>query len=192
MADETKRKVSDLARSIELQDGTLFFASAPDDASESGYTSQATSVEVLAEKLLGGIEYETDLETDAKNLFGAINELLGLAAYRAGDSVSFASPFSSFQGFINVTKKSLFFNIPLSKPILAESFSVSGQLTLRGNKGVINGGVAADLSGDGVTVLKIDNGISIRVDLDAEATNVDANVPISGMPLGGPVVISFS
>lgn len=74
MPDETKKKVSTLTRATEVIDGSLFFVSEPDSTTESGYTSKASTVDVMAEKILGGIQYQTELQTTAKDIFGAINE----------------------------------------------------------------------------------------------------------------------
>lgn len=191
MPDEYAR-ISDLTRAIEVEPFSLVELATPNGGSETGFDSMAASLEVIARAMLGGIEFQTELNTDAKKIFDAINELESKLCYKAGDTLSFSSPYSAFYGFINVSKTSLFFNVPLSKPVLADEFTVTGELTVRGNRGVVNGGVAVPLDGDNVIVTKIDNGLSIRVNLTQEATGVDSNVPISGMPLGAPVTITFN
>lgn len=74
MADLEERRISDLTRALEVDSSALFEMSVPDDGAESGYSSYATDVETMAQKMLGGINFETQLQTKAKNIFGAINE----------------------------------------------------------------------------------------------------------------------
>lgn len=47
-------------------------------ASDTGYSSMKMPITALASKLLGGTQYAADLQTAAKTIFGAINELAGV------------------------------------------------------------------------------------------------------------------
>lgn len=74
MADETKKKLSNLPRAVELDEGALFLVSSPDTSTETGYSSMTATPGAIAERLLGNTRYETELETEAKTIFEAINE----------------------------------------------------------------------------------------------------------------------
>lgn len=74
MADETKKKLSNLPRAVELDEGALFLVSSPDSSTETGYSSMTATPGAIAERLLGNTRYETELDTEAKTIFEAINE----------------------------------------------------------------------------------------------------------------------
>lgn len=52
--------------------------SAVNPASDTGYSSMKMTIIALASKLLGGTQYAADLQTAAKTIFGAINEVAGI------------------------------------------------------------------------------------------------------------------
>ena len=73
-------KYSDAIRDAEASalNTTDVFAIAQEDAgSGTGYTSKATKLLAIANKILKGIDYSSDLKTTANNPIGAINELAG-------------------------------------------------------------------------------------------------------------------
>ena len=74
MADD-KRYFKDLPRATEVPSDGLFPASFPDDTTFNGYSSFAVTVAIMAETILGRIDYDTDLETENKKVYGAINEV---------------------------------------------------------------------------------------------------------------------
>lgn len=73
-------KYSEAIRDAEAPtlDTTDVFALAKEDnSSPTGYTSFATKLLAIANKILKGIDYSSDLKTTANNPIGAINEING-------------------------------------------------------------------------------------------------------------------
>lgn len=68
------KKISELDRAASLNNGDLLVLSQVDAQAETGYKSVSTPVSDAAQKFLKGIEFPTDLNTDSKNVIGAINE----------------------------------------------------------------------------------------------------------------------
>lgn len=69
------KKISELDRAVSLNNGDLFVLSQVDAQAETGFKSVSTPVSDAAQKLLKGLEFPTDLQTDSKTPIGAINEL---------------------------------------------------------------------------------------------------------------------
>lgn len=73
-------KYSDAIASAEASslNPTDVFAIAQEDiSSPTGYGSKATKLLAIANKILKGIDYSSDLKTSSDNIIGAINELCG-------------------------------------------------------------------------------------------------------------------
>lgn len=68
-------RISDLTTVSAISDADLMELSAVNTASDTGYSSMKMPITALASKLLGGTQYAADLQTAAKTIFGAINEL---------------------------------------------------------------------------------------------------------------------
>lgn len=71
-------RISDLTTVSAISDADLMELSAVNPASDTGYSSMKMPITALASKLLGGTQYAADLQTAAKTIFGAINELAGI------------------------------------------------------------------------------------------------------------------
>lgn len=68
------KKFSELDRAVSLNNGDLLALAQVDEQAETGYKSAAAPVSDVAQKILKGISFSADLETDSKNVLGAINE----------------------------------------------------------------------------------------------------------------------
>ena len=71
-------RISDLTTVSAISDVDLMELAAVNPASDTGYSSMKMPITALASKLLGGTQYAADLQTAAKTIFGAINELAGV------------------------------------------------------------------------------------------------------------------
>lgn len=71
-------RISDLTTVSAISDADLMELSAVNPASDTGYSSMKMTIIALASKLLGGTQYAADLQTAAKTIFGAINEVAGI------------------------------------------------------------------------------------------------------------------
>lgn len=71
-------RISDLTTVSAISDADLMELSAVNPASDTGYSSMKMPITALASKLLGGTQYAADLQTVAKTIFGAINEVAGI------------------------------------------------------------------------------------------------------------------
>ena len=71
-------RISDLPTVSAISDTDLMELSAVNPASDTGYSSMKMTIIALASKLLGGTQYAADLQTAAKTIFGAINEVAGI------------------------------------------------------------------------------------------------------------------
>lgn len=71
-------RISDLTTVSAISDTDLMELSAVNPASDTGYSSMKMTIIALASKLLGGTQYAADLQTAAKTIFGAINEVAGI------------------------------------------------------------------------------------------------------------------
>lgn len=69
------KKFSELERTSSLNNGDLFAVAQVDAQAQTGYKSKSTETSAVAQKLLKGIEFPTDLQTDDKTVLGAINEV---------------------------------------------------------------------------------------------------------------------
>ena len=78
MADELTRKISELERlSNTLTPASLIEVAYKDDMLEEPLT-RAVTTEQVGLGVLNEVEYATELDTEAKTIFGAINELKAL------------------------------------------------------------------------------------------------------------------
>lgn len=71
MPEDTKR-LSELERATSVAPDSLLFGSNIDETAESGFSSRAVPVELLAEEMLKNMQF-ADLETDSKTIIEAIN-----------------------------------------------------------------------------------------------------------------------
>ena len=78
--------------------GSLFLVDTPDQSAESGYTTEKLPMTDVGSKLVNGIQYTQNLNTDVKTISGAINEVVtylmnvaeqydSTATYAVGDYV---------------------------------------------------------------------------------------------------------
>lgn len=68
--------ISSLTALSTINNGDLIEISTEDQTSETGYASGKATMTQLADKLLKGIQFATDLETASKTIIGGINSLL--------------------------------------------------------------------------------------------------------------------
>lgn len=68
-------RISDLTSAGTLNNNDLIEISAENQASQSGYSSFKATLVAIANKIINGIQYASDLQTTAKTISGAINEL---------------------------------------------------------------------------------------------------------------------
>lgn len=76
-------RISELDSVITITNGDLVELSTVDNNSESGYASVKSTITQLADKILKGIQFATDLDTENKTIIGAINELKVIAGTTA-------------------------------------------------------------------------------------------------------------
>ena len=121
--------------------------------------------------------------------------------YGAADSISMGNQGGAFAGYISSSTKTLFFTIPLDKPIIASNISISGSIIGRGINGYINGtsysdSTAINLSGSdtySVSAVKRNYGcITVTVTFTSAITNATNNTPVVVTPYGDGIIISFS
>lgn len=72
---ENDKKISQLDAAASIPVGSLFVVSVEDQESESGYISQKATSELLASQLLNSYLWPLLLDTNSKNVIGAVNEL---------------------------------------------------------------------------------------------------------------------
>ena len=122
--------------------------------------------------------------------------------YEAGDSITYNSSSVQFSGHITSSKKSLHFTIPISKPILANSVTIGGNIIVRGISGYANTGDTSvadnrsiSMSGENgyTTQFSIHEGIGIHVYVSfaSEIQNVTNNTPVTVNPYGD-ITITFT
>lgn len=75
MPDVDEYRISELPTTAGLSNSDLMEVSIVYPSATSGYLSVKVPLTQLADKLLGGIDYTTDLSTVSKKIFGAINEV---------------------------------------------------------------------------------------------------------------------
>lgn len=69
--------------------GSLFLVDTPDQQSQSGYTTEKLPMTDIGSKVVNGIQYTQDLDTEDKTVSGAINELhdsIGADVYNTNTS----------------------------------------------------------------------------------------------------------
>lgn len=71
----TDGRISSMIRDLEPDESNIFETSKPSGGSTSGYITRAVSLNGIANAVLNEMEYTTDLETEAKQVIPAINEL---------------------------------------------------------------------------------------------------------------------
>lgn len=112
--------------------------------------------------------------------------------YEAGDKVTV---YSTYPGWVSGGSKEFYVSIPLSKPILASTISVSGSVVGRGINGYVLGSntTRIDLAGGigySVEVVKQPDGLKLDIIYEAAQTSgVVNNTPINWY---GEVTITFS
>ena len=132
-------------------------------------------------------------------VYANINGVSKKLFYSAGDSISFVDNGSIFSGFITSSTKNLHMIITLSKPVIANSVTVTGGMVGRGVKGYINGTALSEaeikLSGaSGYTVdcSIIENGIKVRFTFTNAIKNATNNTPVILVPSTNGMTIRFS
>ena len=112
--------------------------------------------------------------------------------YTSGDSVSFYSASANFAGCVSDGTKTLYFTIPLCKPVMAEKVSLSGYVIGRGINGYINGtawgdSTAINMSGSTgytITTHLRETGVDVLVTFTSAITNATNNTPVNLHPYG--------
>ena len=116
------KKFSELERAVSLNNGDLFALAQVDEEAQTGYKSVASPVSDVAQKILKNTSFPTDLDTDSKIVFGAINETADKLASKVGktDRVSynlFNGEFSATEGYTTGSQIVSATNYKLTKPI---------------------------------------------------------------------------
>ena len=112
--------------------------------------------------------------------------------YEAGDKVTV---YSTYPGWVSGGSKEFYISIPLSKPIIATTISVSGSVVGRGINGYVLGSntTRIDLAGGtgySVEVVKQPDGLKLDIIYEAAQTSgITNNTPINWY---GEVTITFS
>lgn len=76
-------KISELSSVASLNNGDLIEVSQVDSSSPTGYTSMKASMKDVGDKVVNEIQYTQELDTSAKKITGAINELVSDLASKA-------------------------------------------------------------------------------------------------------------
>ena len=63
------------AAALTLNNNDIIVLAQEDSQQETGYVSKATRMATIGEKIVNGIDYTTELQTNSKTIIGAINEL---------------------------------------------------------------------------------------------------------------------
>lgn len=160
-------EIADLEAISSVDKTALLEVATVDDSTPSGYESKKLTVEALGNAIVADVE-------------SALAELINKSFYKSGDVVSIPTS-STFSGIIGGNKKDVYLNIPLSKPSTATRVVVGGNVMLRGNKGLltVNGSNTISLTGNTASITPM--GVTVKLTLSAEASNVDANVAISAI-----------
>ena len=103
-----------------------------------------------------------------------------------------------YSGMVTGSTQNLFFFIPLAKPVIATSVTLSGKVIARGANGHLNGSTASEAGitlsgGDGysVTATLQNNGVWVRVSFESKITNATNNSSASVGPYG-TITITFA
>lgn len=120
------KKFSELERTSSLNNGDLFAVAQVDAQAQTGYKSKSTETSAVAQKLLKGIEFPTDLQTDDKTVLGSINEVNSRTI--AYDIVS--GSIANFKTSLELPIKSLEIDVNATQsegtPSLASPLPISG------------------------------------------------------------------
>lgn len=111
-------RISDLTTAPSIGNSDLMELSVVNTSSESGYSSMKTPVTGLANKIVNGIQYVADLETTAKTITGAINELAQGGGGGGGDADVIKTASGSIASFTT--------NLETKLPALKANFLCSG------------------------------------------------------------------
>lgn len=103
---ELDRSVSELDPTTTLPVGSLLMVAIEDQTSETGYDSRKIASEKLASEILSNYSLPLALNTNAKNVTGAINELLGVVLtgtlLTGSTSITFQDPSISTSSTIEI------------------------------------------------------------------------------------------
>lgn len=69
--------ISDLSRAMSINNNDLLELAMVDAQSETGYSSVNATIVEIASKMLKGILFSSDLDTEDKTIIGAVNEVRG-------------------------------------------------------------------------------------------------------------------
>lgn len=103
---ELDRSVSELDPTTTLPVGSLLMVAIEDQNSETGYDSRKIASEKVASEILSNYSFPLTLNTIAKNITGAINELLGVVLtgtlLTGSTSITFQDPSISTSSTIEI------------------------------------------------------------------------------------------
>lgn len=103
---ELDRSVSELDPTTTLPVGSLLMVAIEDQTSETGYDSRKIASEKVASEILSNYSLPLALNTNAKNITGAINELLGVVLtgtlLTGSTSITFQDPSISTSSTIEI------------------------------------------------------------------------------------------
>lgn len=177
------KKFSDLERASSLNNGDLFAVAQVDAQAQTGYKSKSTETSTVAQKLLKGIEFPTDLETDDKTVLGAINEVNSRTI--AFDVVS--GPVANFKTSLELPLKSLEVDVNAVQDLHGyDNPWVGGagknQFKITATSQTING-VTFTINDNGtVTINGTATGENARLDLGLYTFKANTSVIINGLP----------
>lgn len=120
-----EKQIPQMIRATEAHEDDLLFLTQPDDTSDTGYISRAGTVATVADEILNGIEYTTELITPHKTITGAIND-----AYNHGGGGGGGSDVTMTEnpsGGVDLTVEN-------QKQTLAKQETIAGAVALKKNE----------------------------------------------------------
>lgn len=124
------KKFSELDRAVSLNNGDLLALAQVDEEAETGYKSAAAPISDMAQKILKEISFPADLNTDTKNIIGAINEL--------DEEISDVYTKEEIDNIVNLTSVAsgavASFNTTVDAPLISVKANVTGTETGTGER----------------------------------------------------------
>lgn len=119
------KQIPEMIRATESHEDDLLLLTQPDGTSDTGYISRAGTVATVADEILNGIEYTTELITPHKTITGAINDAYNHGGGGGGGSDVTMSENPS--GGVDLTVEN-------QKQTLAKQSTIAGAVALKKNE----------------------------------------------------------
>jgi|GEM_PF-3053505 len=154
MADS--KRISELTTAEATTSSDLFETSIPNSSSDTGYASRKVSMSEIASHIATDTEFESDLETEAKSLTGAINEVNSNADATASDLTTLTGRVDTAESDIDSLQKEIVYKAgipdytdgkgiissatrPTSESTISYTAPSDGQIYLFANRGTESG-----------------------------------------------------